>query len=314
MLSSSISSLIKTNSQQAVNDIINLLNYKEDSFILAIKYWVEGPKGSGKTTVLKKLQDLLDGKTTADDQFSYHRNVQIKHFGGHDSTLQGDILQQLQVSPVTYLVDRGYLSSIIYGWLGSVQPEFKITQNFGKWQVEGWTQFEQNQFKLIIDHIKGNAGAYIVFYASNPVDLADRLVDRHSNMNQSEADELLASNSLHRAYGKMLQDLYLDQYPIIIWDISSSFTRNLISNQLVLHKFFGYRSFASFNWQPIPLMTALFSNAKLDIIEDVVPNTPSTKKLQHQEQAEWMEFLIKKQQRADAVEILKQLKQNRGDN
>lgn len=235
---------------------------------MTIKYWVEGPKGSGKTTVLKRLAASTDRKISSKDQFSYHSNSQIHHFGGHDATLQGDILQRLQVSSKNYFVDRGYLSSIIYGWLGSVEPEFKITKNFGQWSVVGWTQFEQNQFKLIIDHIKGNNGAYIVLYASNPADLASRIIERGTNMNSSEIQELLASNTLHEAYGKMLRNLYRDTYPIIVWDISSSFISNLINNQLVLSKFYGYEAFSLFDWESVPMLLALKHNCADQYVQD----------------------------------------------
>lgn len=235
---------------------------------MTIKYWVEGPKGSGKTTVLKRLAASTDEKISSKDQFSYHSNSQIHHFGGHDATLQGDVLQRLQVSSKNYFVDRGYLSSIIYGWLGSVEPEFKITKNFGQWSVVGWTQFEQNQFKLIIDHIKGNNGAYIVLYASNPADLASRIIERGTNMNSSEIQELLASNTLHEAYGKMLQNLYRDTYPIIVWDISASFISNLINNQLVLSKFYGYETFSLFDWESVPMLLVLKHNCADQYVDD----------------------------------------------
>lgn len=235
---------------------------------MTIKYWVEGPKGSGKTTVLKHLAASTDEKISSKDQFSYHSNSQIHHFGGHDATLQGDILQRLQVSSKNYFVDRGYLSSIIYGWLGSVEPEFKITKNFGQWSVAGWTQFEQNQFKLIVDHIKGNNGAYIVLYASNPADLASRIIERGTNMNSSEIQELLASNTLHEAYGKMLQNLYRDIYPIIVWDISASFISNLINNQFVLSKFYNYETFSSFDWESVPMLLALKHNCADQYVQD----------------------------------------------
>lgn len=247
---------------------------------MTIKYWVEGPKGSGKTTVLKRLAALTDEKISSKDQFSYHSNSQIHHFGGHDTTLQGDVLQRLQVSSKNYFVDRGYLSSIIYGWLGSVEPEFKITKNFGQWSVVGWTQFEQNQFKLIIDHIKGNNGAYIVLYASNPADLASRIIKRGANMNSSEIQELLASNTLHEAYGKMLQNLYRDIYPIIVWDISTSFISNLINNQLVLSKFYGYEAFSLFDWESVPMLLALKHNCTDQYVDNpthIDPDDPENK-------------------------------------
>lgn len=282
---------------------------------MTIKYWVEGPKGSGKTTVLKHLMALTDQKINSKDQFSYHSNSQIHHFGGHDATLQGDVLQQLQVSSKNYFVDRGYLSSIIYGWLGSVEPEFKITKNFGQWSVTGWTQFEQNQFKLIADHIKGNDGAYIIFYASNPASLASRIIERGANMNSSEIQELLASNSLHEAYGKMLKNLYRDKYPIIVWDISASFISNLIDNQLVLSKFYGYETFSLFDWDSIPLLLALKHNCSDQYVHDPThvdehdPENKLTKDVyRHYQEVEFykqMEIDDQKANYRSAVDILK---------
>lgn len=282
---------------------------------MTIKYWVEGPKGSGKTTVLKHLAAATDEKISSKDQFSYHSNSQIHHFGGHDATLQGDILQRLQVSSKNYFVDRGYLSSIIYGWLGSVEPEFKITKNFGQWSVAGWTQFEQNQFKLIVDHIKGNNGAYIVLYASNPADLASRIIERGTNMNSSEIQELLASNTLHEAYGKMLRNLYRDMYPIIVWDISASFISNLINNQLVLSKFYGYEAFSLFDWESVPLLLALKHNCADQYVDDpthIDPDDPENKLTrdvyQHYKEVEFYQQMEIDDQAANyqaAVDILK---------
>lgn len=244
---------------------------------MSIKYWVEGPKASGKTTVLQSIANSVNDGKVANDQFSYHQKVQINHFGGHDATLQGSVLQQLQVSPTEYLVDRGYLSSIIYGWIGSVQPEFKIKQMFGQWQVTGWTQFEQNQFKLIIDHIKGNNGAYVIFYASNPVELINRTIERNSNMNNAELNELVQSNVMHHYWAEMLKDLYFDKYPIISWDISKQFVDNLLDNLPVLKKFFNYRSFKSFDWTRHPLFTALKNNSlDAETPNDLVTNADAT--------------------------------------
>lgn len=282
---------------------------------MTIKYWVEGPKGSGKTTVLKHLMASTDRRISSKDQFSYHSNSKIHHFGGHDATLQGDVLQQLQVSSKNYFVDRGYLSSIIYGWLGSVEPEFKITKNFGQWSVTGWTQFEQNQFKLIVDHLKGNHGAYIVFYASNPASLASRIIDRGANMNSSEIQELLASNSLHEAYGKMLQNLYRDDYPIIVWDISASFISNLIDNQIVLSKFYDYETFSLFDWESVPLLLALKHNCTDQYVQDPTHPDPDDREnqltkdvYQHYKEIEFykqMEIDDQKANYRSAVDILK---------
>lgn len=282
---------------------------------MTIKYWVEGPKGSGKTTVLKRLIELTDQKISSKDQFSYHSNSKIHHFGGRDATLQGDVLQQLQVSSKNYFVDRGYLSSIIYGWLGSVEPEFKVTKNFGQWSVTGWTQFEQNQFKMIIDHLKGNDGAYVIFYASNPASLASRIIERGANMNSSEIQELLASNSLHEAYGKMLQNLYRDKYPIIAWDISASFINNLIDNQIVLSKFYGYETFSLFDWESIPLFLALKHNCTDQYVQDPTHPDPddhenrlTTDVYQHYKEIEFYKQLEIDDQKANyrtAINLLK---------
>lgn len=228
---------------------------------MTIKYWIEGPKASGKTTVLKSIANQMNNGRTVDDQFTYHQPVKIHHFGGQNDTLRGDVLQQLQVSPAPYLVDRGYLSSIIYGWVGSVQPDFTVERTFDHWQLTGWTQFEQNQFKLVIDHIKGNDGAYVVLYASNPMTLLQRAKARNSNMNQAELHELIQSNVMHQHWGKMLTDLYFDKYPIIVWDISRGVISNFLDNLAVLKKFYGYTSFKTFNWRHSELFKALKDNS-----------------------------------------------------
>lgn len=228
---------------------------------MTIKYWIEGPKASGKTTVLKSIANQMNNGRTVDDQFNYHQPVKIHHFGGQNDTLHGDVLQQLQVSPAPYLIDRGYLSSIIYGWVGSVQPDFTVERVFDHWQLMGWTQFEQNQFKLIIDHIKGNDGAYVVLYASNPMTLLQRAKARKSNMNQAELHELIQSNVMHQHWGKMLSDLYFDKYPIIVWDISRGVISNFLDNLAVLKKFYGYTSFKTFGWRRNELFTALKDNS-----------------------------------------------------
>lgn len=228
---------------------------------MTIKYWIEGPKASGKTTVLESIASQMNRGRTVDDQFNYHQPVQIHHFGGQNDTLRGDVLQQMQVSPATYLVDRGYLSSIIYGWIGSVQPDFTIDRTFDHWQLTGWTQFEQNQFKLIADHIKGNDGAYVVLYAGNPITLFNRAHARKSNMNRAELHELIQSNIMHQYWGKMLTELYFDKYPIIVWDISRGVISNFLDNLAVLKKFYGYSSFKTFGWRRNELFRALKDNS-----------------------------------------------------
>ena len=40
---------------------------------MTIKYWIEGPKASGKTTVLKSIANQMNNGRTVDDQFTYHQ-------------------------------------------------------------------------------------------------------------------------------------------------------------------------------------------------------------------------------------------------
>ena len=159
---------------------------------------VEGPKGSGKSTLIKLLQARLG------NQFKSH------HYHHNDYLSSENLDDKLGSLPDDVrLVDRGLLSTFVYGFVNDYIPN--VENN--KLSFEPATL---SSFARLFDDI----GVMIVLYSSNDRLLFDRLDKRTNESGKGatikELSILSASNALFAGMGLTLSKMFTNVYVVDI--------------------------------------------------------------------------------------------------
>lgn len=161
---------------------------------MPIKYILEGPKGSGKSTLCRALARDL--------------GAEVKSFSDkntpHIDTLIHDHLDKNK-----FIHDRSYLSYLVYGWAQDAHQHFDIKQDSTRLTLETWSPITRKDFIQMLDLIDSKL---IILYASKPQQLIDRIKERESfegkGATQSEYDSLYLSNAMFYSYIHILKTAY----------------------------------------------------------------------------------------------------------
>lgn len=161
---------------------------------MTIKYIIEGPKGSGKSTLCKAL---------ALETESNIKNFSDKNTPHVDKMLKDYFSQQ------SFIHDRGYLSYHIYGWAQDAHQHFGIKQDSTRLTLETWSPITRKDFIQMLDLIDSKL---VILYASKPQQLIDRIKSRESlegkGATKTEYDSLYLSNAMFYSYIHILKTAY----------------------------------------------------------------------------------------------------------
>lgn len=151
---------------------------------MAIKYVIEGPKGTGKSTLVKNLESKL--------------KAQVRYFTA-DTCLDLPTIQSDSKTKTPVIYERGYLSRFVYGWLWNLKPDVKENP---------YLQVTRQDFEDLLKEVD----KYIILYASVPsilhTRIDKRLKETGKGMEDFEKQELDLSNTFFIQFGKVLQEMY----------------------------------------------------------------------------------------------------------
>ena len=106
---------------------------------MSIAYNIEGPKGSGKSTLIRRM--IERGFADRSRGFS----------GKWEELMTDDIVEIDSSSEYRYIHDRGYLSHFIYAFLMSAEPDFeRVRCNGPKVEVMTW---RAANLKMLSDYL-----------------------------------------------------------------------------------------------------------------------------------------------------------------
>lgn len=159
-----------------------------------ILFNIDGPKGSGKSTLTKELAKKY--------------NAKIKYFDyKHVVTDEDFTLNELKQDVI---FERGLLSYTIYGYLMNAQQELEIDRRFNELRFKTWTPLSEMHFNQLYSNIQHLS---IILYSSDPNLLVSRIYDREQTTgkgaNSDEMLQLFDSNQLFKSWG----EYYKYKYP-----------------------------------------------------------------------------------------------------
>lgn len=181
-----------------------------------ILYNVEGPKGSGKSTLLNAMAK----------DYSIPKD-QIVHFTNEKYVTSHNIVEMVGSLKDPTLVDRGLVSSAVYGFL--YDSKISIVDNELEWQV-----ITLSDFQFLMDSIKNQL---VILYASDVNLLFQRIELREQLTNKGatefEYSMLERSNLLYQFYGTLLKELFPDK--VAVFDVCSYSTKEIIDELRVIN-------------------------------------------------------------------------------
>ena len=170
-----------------------------------IHYVLEGPKGSGKSTLGRELAQL-------------HQST-VRHFSSENYLKLSQLLHD-STSHESVIYDRGWLSYLIYGFLWNAEQDFTVHHDGPEMMIKTWAPLHKGHFNELVDAIKHH---YIIFYSSDPELLLARLekrtVEEGKGYTKHEKEILKESNIMFKHYAKLFKDLYPDK--VIAVDIAN---------------------------------------------------------------------------------------------
>ena len=167
---------------------------------MAIKYIIEGAKGTGKSTLCEALAN--DG------------GYEIEHFSGDRTAHESFITYFNNALSTHQVIDRFYLSYTIYGFVQDAYQHFDIQQSSTDLVLKTWSPLSVKDFIKMIDETQHNL---IILYSSDHHLLENRLMSRSINEGKSyskdEFEALRLSNVMFKAYASILKEAYSLEHP-----------------------------------------------------------------------------------------------------
>lgn len=168
---------------------------------MTIKLAFDGPKGIGKSTLLRHLQQL--GVVTDVHWFN----------GNWDGLMTETIIKKHHLSSNVYGHDRGYVSNFIYTFLmGNTHKPFHLNVDGSQLIIHATTAITLTQIENYLFSLEDKL---VILYADDVTLLEDRIAYRQSFENKGATDDelmiLKQSNDLFKVIGLFLQSLYPDK-------------------------------------------------------------------------------------------------------
>lgn len=180
---------------------------------MSLLFNLEGPKGSGKSTLGKSLCDKFE-------------NCELRHFDS-DNIVSNIDFNDIKKSDIIF--DRGLLSYQIYDWLWNNGISHNINSDFSKTLIFYKEPLNKRHYDYLMSKVKYK---YIILYSSDPEILINRIHKRNKltnkGANELEWSTLINSNYYYEFMGKFLEKLYPSK--VLLIDIAK--TSNIL--ELVL--------------------------------------------------------------------------------
>lgn len=165
----------------------------------------EGPKGVGKSTILKELVD--NGFADRVHAFA----------GDWNHLITEDQIELDHSSSSRILHDRGMLSHFIYTFIMPADPDYnRVKYNGAKIEISTWRVPNIQMFKEYLDKIEDKL---YILYAKNVDLLSHRIAERDKKIGKGATDDemkvLEQSNLLYKQIGEFLKAVFPDKVEII---------------------------------------------------------------------------------------------------
>lgn len=164
---------------------------------MTVNYIIEGPKGSGKSTLSHELKSKLGFNTS------------IIHFDSKN-LLDIDEMRNHKTQRHHYIYDRGYLSYLVYGWVQDYHQSFETRVYYDKIELISWSPLSREHFIDWLNNVD-NEGQIYILYASNWEVLKERIKNREKHegkgATQEELEALEMSNTMFKHYAFILEKM-----------------------------------------------------------------------------------------------------------
>lgn len=133
---------------------------------MTIIYNLEGPKGSGKSTLIRRM--IERGLADKSRGFS----------GQWENLMTDEIVLNDHESKDRIIHDRGYFSHFIYTFLMAAEPDFdRVKCNGPKVEILSW---RATNIQMIKDYMDKLEGKMIILYSDFPQILIERITKRQA--------------------------------------------------------------------------------------------------------------------------------------
>lgn len=133
---------------------------------MTIIYNLEGPKGSGKSTLIRRM--IERGLADKSRGFS----------GQWENLMTDEIVLNDHESKDRIIHDRGYFSHFIYTFLMAAEPDFdRVKCNGPKVEILSW---RATNIQMIKDYMEKLEGKMIILYSDFPQILIERIEKRQA--------------------------------------------------------------------------------------------------------------------------------------
>ena len=188
---------------------------------MSIVYNIEGPKGAGKSTLIRKMIE----RGLAD---------QSRGFSGKWEELMTDeIVEQDSSSNLRYVHDRGYLSHFIYAFLMSAEPDFnRVRCNGPKVEIMTW---RAANLKMLSDYLDQVDSKMIILYSDYSQILNDRISKRlkeeGKGASEAEWEVLERSNQMYKLMATFMKSVFPDK--VLVYRIEEYSSTDLLLDQII---------------------------------------------------------------------------------